>query len=223
MIVEQITGVRVRETIPDMVLQGADELELIDISPYALRQRITEGNIYAMDKIEQSLSHFFKIQNLIALRELALRELADEVDERLESLVRKEGVRGLWRKEEVIFVCVNLRADSERLIIRLAYRLKAKWSVVYVKDHPTLSEDEQLNLHKIRSLTERLGGTFEQYASANRRLIIQELTQQLVDKQATQVIIGHSARSRWQEIKQGSIVARLLRETRHLDVLVVAD
>lgn len=224
--VEQITGVRVRETVPDMVLQGADELELIDISPYALRQRMEEGNIYAMDKIEQSLSHFFKIQNLIALRELALRELADEVDERLESLVRKEGVRGLWRKEEVIFVCVNLRADSERLIrrgFRLAYRLKAKWFVVYVKDHPTLSEDEQLNLRKIRSLTERLGGTFEQYTSANRRLIIQELTRQLVDKQATQVIIGHSARSRWQEIKQGSIVARLLRETRHLDVLVVAD
>jgi len=223
--VEQITGVKVRETVPDMVLQIADELELIDLSPHALRQRMAEGNIYAMDKIEQSLNHFFKIQNLIALRELALRELADEVDERLESLERKEGVRGLWRKEEVVFVCVNLRPDSERLIrrgFRIAYRLKAKWYVVYVKDH-TLSKDEQLILHKVRSLTERLGGMFEQYASANRRLVIQELTKQLQDKQATQVIIGHSARSRWQEIKQGSIVARLLRETRHLDVLVVAD
>ncbi|MFE4351283.1 universal stress protein [Peribacillus butanolivorans] len=224
--VKQITGVCVRETVPDSFLHLADELELIDISPKALRQRMQEGYIYARDKVEQSLSNFFKTRNLIALRELTLLELADDVDDRLESLKRKEGVRGPWRKEEVIFVCVNLRPDSERLIrrgFRIAYRLKAKWFVVYVKDQPSLSNDEQNILDKIISLTNRLGGNFELYSTADRRLVVGEITKQLQDKNATQVIIGHSARSRWQEIKQGSIVARLLREARHLDVLVVAD
>ncbi|MGE7601551.1 universal stress protein [Peribacillus sp. NPDC097675] len=224
--VEQITGVRVRETVPDRILQLADELELIDVSPKALRQRMQEGNIYSMDKVEQSLNNFFKTRNLIALRELALRELADDVDDRLESFKRKEGVRGPWRKEEVIFVCVNLNLESERLIrrgFRIAYRLKAKWYVVYVKDQRSLPNDKQMILDKIRSLTKRLGGHFEMYSTTNRRLVVSEITKQLQDKKATQVIIGHSAKERWQEIIQGSIVAQLLREARHLDILIVAD
>ncbi|MFJ7366502.1 histidine kinase [Peribacillus frigoritolerans] len=224
--VEQISGVRVRETVPDRILHLADELELIDISPKTLRQRMREGNIYTMDKVEQSLSNFFKTGNLIALRELALRELADDVDDRLESFERKNGVRGPWRKEEVIFVCVNLRQDSERLIrrgFRIAYRLKAQWFVVYVKDHQNLSNEEEVILKRVMVLTERLGGIFEIYYATHRRLVVKEITGQLKNKKATQVIIGHSARSRWKEIKEGSIVERLLRETRHLDVLVVAD
>ncbi|MFJ7932164.1 histidine kinase [Peribacillus sp. NPDC096448] len=224
--VEQISGVRVRETVPDRILHLADELELIDISPKTLRQRMREGNIYTMDKVEQSLSNFFKTGNLIALRELALRELADDVDDRLESFERKNGVRGPWRKEEVIFVCVNLRQDSERLIrrgFRIAYRLKAKWFVAYVKDHQNLSNEEEVILKRVMVLTERLGGKFEIYHATHRRLVVKEITGQLKNKKATQVIIGHSARSRWKEIKEGSIVERLLRETRYLDVLVVAD
>lgn len=224
--VEQITGVRVRETVPDRVLQLADELELIDVSPKALRQRMQEGNIYSQDKVEQSLNNFFKTRNLIALRELALRELADDVDDRLESFKRKEGVRGPWRKAEVIFVCVNLKPDSERLIrrgFRIAYRLKANWYVVYVKDQRTLTNDNQIILDKIRSLTKRLGGHFEMHSTTNRRLVVSEITKQLQDKKATQVIIGHSAKERWQEIIQGSIVAQLLREARHLDILIVAN
>ncbi len=224
--VEQITGVCVRETVPDRVMHLADELELIDISPNALRSRMQTGNIYATDKIEQSLTNFFKTQNLIGLRELALRELADNVDDRLESVERRASVRGPWRKEEVIFVCVNLRPDSERLIrrgFRIAYRLKAKWFVVYVKDQPTLSNDMQLILEKIISLTNRLGGNFDSYSTTNKRFVVGEISKQLQDKQATQVIIGYSVRSRWQEIKQGSIVSQLLREARNLDVLVVAD
>ncbi|WP_458352271.1 histidine kinase [Peribacillus frigoritolerans] len=224
--VKQITGVSVRETVPDSILQLSDELELIDISPNALRKRMEEGNIYAMDKVEQSLSHFFKTQNLIALRELALRELADDVDDRLESMKRKEGVRGPWRKDEVIFVCVNLRADSERLIrrgFRIAYRLKAEWYVIFVK-HPNERQiDEKLILDKLISLTHRLGGIFELYTTKDRRSVFKEIKKQLQTKKATQVILGQSARTRWQEIVGGSIVAHLLREVRHLDVLIVAD
>ncbi|MFB7142226.1 histidine kinase [Gottfriedia sp. NPDC056225] len=224
--VEQITGVRVRETVPDNVLRDANEIELIDISPKALRDRMKEGRIYAPLKIEQSLNNFFKTGNLIALRELALREVADDVDERLEAWERDLTLRGPWRQEEVIFVCINLKLNSERLIrrgFRLAYRLKAKLYVAYVKELGELSEDEQLSLKKIKELTIRLGGSFELYETTDRRHVFIELVKNIIEKKTTHVIMGQSARTRWEEIKTGSIVQKLLRELRHLDVLVVAD
>ncbi|GED30556.1 universal stress protein [Brevibacillus centrosporus] len=223
--VEQITGIRVRETVPDHILHQAEEVELIDISPKALRQRMREGNIYAMEKVEQSLNHFFKTGNLIALRELALREVADDVDERLEAWERRT-LRGPWRQQEVIFVCVNLRADSERLIrrgFRIAYRLKAKWFVAYVQDHEPLTAEEGQQLEKLKKLTERLGGTFEQGRAVSRRKVFTQLVSQMNARQATQAVIGQSARTRWKEIREGSVILRLLREVRHMDVLVVAD
>jgi two-component system sensor histidine kinase KdpD len=223
--VEQITGVRVRETVPDHILRRADEIELIDISPKALRERMKEGRIYAPVKVDQALNNFFKTGNLIALRELALREVADDVDERLEAWERKRTLRGPWRKQEVIFVCTNLRPDSERLIrrgFRIAYRLKADWYVAYVKDH-SLSDEEQQILNKIQQITERLGGVFEMYETTDRRNVFRKLVSEMNEKKATQVIIGQSARTRWEEIKKGSVVQRLLREVRHMDVLVVAD
>ncbi|WP_312473244.1 universal stress protein [Neobacillus sp.] len=223
--VEQITGVRVRETVPDHILRRADEIELIDISPKALRDRMKEGRIYAVEKVNQALNHFFKTGNLIALRELALREVADDVDERLEAWERKRTLRGPWRQQEVIFVCTNLRPDSERLVrrgFRIAYRLKASWYVSYVKDHP-LTAEEQQTLTKIQQLTERLGGIFETYETTGRRNVFRKLVSQMNEKKATQVIIGQSARTRWEEIIKGSVTQRLLWEVRHMDVLVVAD
>ncbi|MED1795592.1 histidine kinase [Brevibacillus nitrificans] len=223
--VEQITGIRVRETVPDHILHQAQEVELIDISPKALRQRMREGNIYAFEKVEQSLNHFFKTGNLIALRELALREVADDVDERLEAWERRT-LRGPWRQQEVIFVGVNLRADSERLIrrgFRIAYRLKAKWFVAYVQDHEPLTAEEGQQLEKLKKLTERLGGTFEQGRAVSRRKVFTQLVSQMNARQATQAVIGQSARTRWKEIREGSVILRLLREVRHMDVLVVAD
>lgn len=224
--VEQITGVRVRETVPDHILRTADEIELIDISPKALRERMKEGRIYATIKVEQALNNFFKTGNLIALRELALREVADDVDERLEAWERKRTLRGPWRKQEVIFVCTNLRPDSERLIrrgFRIAYRLKATWYVSYVKDHHPLTGEEQQVLYKIRHLTERLGGVFKMYETKDRRNVFRRLVSEMNEKRATQVIIGQSARTRLEEIMKGSVIQRLLREVRHMDVLVVAD
>ncbi|AKF94303.1 universal stress protein [Brevibacillus laterosporus] len=224
--VEQITGIRIRETVPDRILHDADEIELVDISPKALQERMKEGNIYALDKVEQSLNHFFQLGNLIALRELALREVADDVDERLESWERKGALHGPWRKQETIFVCVNLREDSGRLIrrgFRIAYRLKADWYVAYVQDHNPLTPDELDLLDKLRYLTERMGGSFEIFQVQDRRHIFRELVMQMDRKNVTQVIIGHSARTRWEEIKTGSVVQKLLRQIRHMDVLVVAD
>ncbi len=224
--VEQITGVKVRETVPDHMLRRADEIELIDISPNALRDRLKDGLIYSAKKVEQALNNFFTMGNLIALRELALREVADDVDERLEAWERKGTIRGPWRNQEVIFVCINLQNDSESLIrrgFRIAYRLKAKWYVVYVKKKNGICEQEEKILVKIRRLTENLGGKFEVYEADDRRLIFKMLVKKMNEKKATQVIIGQSARTRWQEITRGSVTERLLRDVRHLDVLVAAD
>jgi two-component system sensor histidine kinase KdpD len=118
-----------------------------------------------------------------------------------------------------------LRPDSESLIrrgFRIAYRLKASWYVSFVKDHPLTAEEKQ-TLAKIQQLTERLGGIFETYETTDRRNVFRKLVSQMNKKKATQVVIGQSARTRWEEIVKGSVTQRLLREVRHMDVLVVAD
>ncbi|RAV20850.1 universal stress protein [Paenibacillus contaminans] len=225
--VEQITGVRVRETVPDHILKLADEVQLIDVTPQTLQQRMRDGKIYAADKVQQSLNHFFKTGNLIALRELALREIADDVDERLESWERSSSLRGPWRRKEVIYVCVNRTPHAERLIrrgFRIAHRLKAVWYVTYVRlgqNVDGFEKDERLEA--LRTLTERLGGKFEIVTTKHRREMPLVLVQKANEYRATQMIIGQSKISFWKELRQGSIVKKLLRSTRHMDVLVVAD
>nr|WP_280208076.1 hypothetical protein [Brevibacillus sp. AY1] len=126
----------------------------------------------------------------------------------------------------MIFVCVNLRPDSERLIRRgfcIAYRLKATWYAAYVQDHKTLTTEERIQLEKLKQLTERLGGVFEQYEVPGRRKVFSRLVGQMNEKGVTQAVIGQSARTRWKGILEGSVIQRLLREVRHMDVLVVAD
>ncbi|CAM3864296.1 universal stress protein [Mesobacillus zeae] len=224
--IRQITGVKVRETVPDYVLKEADEMELVDLSPKALRQRMKDGNIYRRDKVNQALNNFFSLGNLIALRELALRELADDVDERLESWERNKGMRGPWRKEEAIFVCIPLRPDGEKLVrkgFRMAYRLKAVWYVAHAKERGTFSNDEKKMLGKLRALTENLGGIFMLIESGTTKRVVNPLLNEMEKRKVTQVVIGHSYKSFLKGYVGGNIVKKLLRCTRHLDVLVVAD
>ncbi|GLX66365.1 histidine kinase [Paenibacillus glycanilyticus] len=225
--VEQITGVRVRETVPDHILRLADEVQLIDVTSQSLQERMRAGKIYAMDKVPQALSNFFKTGNLIALRELALREIADDVDERLEAWQRSTSLRGPWRRKEVIFVCVNNTHQAERLIrrgFRIAYRLKACWYVTCVQTESLRGAEEQMKqLETLRKLTERLGGIFEVQSALRRKDIPSVLVAKAKECQATQMIIGQSRASLWKEWRQGSIVKDLIRLVRHLDVLVVAD
>lgn len=225
--VEQITGVRVRETVPDHILQLADEVQLIDVTPESLQQRMRDGKIYAMDKVNQALSHFFKTGNLIALRELALREIADDVDERLESWERSSSLRGPWRRQEVIYVCVGSGSQAERLIrrgFRIAHRLKASWYVTFVQiGHMPQSAVILERLEALHTLTERLGGTFEVLKAVRHKDIPTLLIGKADKAGATQMIIGQSKTAAWKQIRQGSLVKRLLRGARHMDVLVVAD
>ncbi|MFB5763967.1 histidine kinase [Paenibacillus medicaginis] len=223
--VEQLTGVRVRETVPDNILRLADEVQLIDVAPNALQQRLREGKIYAANKVDQALNHFFKTGNLIALRELALRELADDVDERLEAWERGGSLRGPWRRQEVIFVCVTLSARAESLIrrgFRIAHRLKACWYVHFVTLQSEFTEEEQKRIHDLQQLTRRFGGQFElQYARKPR-----EVAQKLLEKAnlyaSTQMIVGQTKQNVWQRMLTGSTVKSILKYGRHMDVLVVS-
>lgn len=224
--VEQVTGVRVRETVPDAILRLANEVELIDVTPQMLQQRMREGRIYAMEKVEQALGAFFTTGNLIALRELALREIADDVDERLESWDRNQSLRGPLRRREVIFVGVDIDSDAERLIrrgFRLAYRLKAEWHVHYVQDGSPWTDEKTTKRDALLKLTERLGGKFEMSKAESKKHIAATLLTAANHAKATQLIIGQSNRTLWHGLLRGNIVRLLLRTGRHMDVLIVAN
>ncbi|GMK37317.1 potassium-transporting P-type ATPase D chain [Paenibacillus sp. CCS19] len=223
--VEQITGIRVRETVPDRVLQSADQVELVDVAPTALQQRMREGRIYAAEKIDQALGHFFRTGNLIALRELVLREIADDVDERLEARDHSRSLRGPWRGEERIFVAVTLSPHAERLIrqgFRLAHRMKAQWHVMHVHPAKQLTVKEQKRLEAIQQLTERLGGSFEQTFERSRRRIADALLERANSLGCTQMLVGQSSR-RWRlDWFRRSVIKTIVQQGRHLDVLVTA-
>lgn len=225
--VEQITGVRVRETVPDAILRLADEVELIDLTPQALQQRLREGKVYALEKVEQALGHFFKTGNLIALRELALREIADDVDERLEAWEERSSLRGPWRRQEKIFVCVNSGPNAERLIrrgFRIAYRLKAQWIVTYVRmsRQSGADQEESDRIEALKRLTTRLGGEFQLATGRKQAEVAGTLRAKAKEFEASQLIIGQSKRSWRERLWHGNVVSTLLRSSRDIDVLVVA-
>ncbi|KHL97606.1 histidine kinase [Paenibacillus sp. IHB B 3415] len=223
--VEQLTGVRVRETVPDAILRMASEVELIDVTPQMLQQRMREGKIYAAEKVSQALESFFRIGNLIALRELALREIADDVDERLEAWDREPSLRGPWSRREVIFVCVDTGSQAERLIrrgFRIAHRLKAEWHVHYVHCTRLRTIDEQKRLDTLKHLTERLGGVMDITEAVSRKHLHKHLLQRMNEMQTTQLIIGQSRRPLWRALFKESFVHYLLRHARHMDMLIVA-
>ncbi|WP_308637537.1 histidine kinase [Paenibacillus silvisoli] len=222
--VEQITGTAVEETVPDTILRLADEVELIDVSPDTLRQRIKEGQICKPEEVEEALCGFFKTGNLIALRELALREIADDVDERLEAWERNGSLRGPWRRHESIFVAITPGKRAERLIrrgFRIAHRLKADWHVHYVQT--SAGTDDAKRLEELEELTVRLGGTFEVEQAASQNAIPDALLAKANSLKSTQMILGQSSRSFWSKLQQKPVVDTILREGRHMDVLVVAD
>ncbi|GIO29135.1 MULTISPECIES: histidine kinase [Paenibacillus] len=223
--VAQITGVRVRETVPDSILSMADEVELIDVAPQALRQRMKDGKIYAAGKVEQALGSFFKTGNLIALRELALRELADDVDERLESRDRSFSMRGPWRREETIYVCILPGANGERLIrrgFRIAYRLKADLIVNWIRVGRGNGSEEEPMADCCRMLTDRLGGTFGILESKSWKETPRIVMEQATGVNATQIVMGQAASS-GPVLRRRKAVRDLIRLARDLDVLLVSD
>ncbi|UOY91908.1 KdpD-like non-kinase potassium sensor [Ectobacillus sp. JY-23] len=224
-IVQQITGVAVRERVPDSVLQKANEIQLIDVTPEMLQKRLVEGKIYRQEKIQQSLQNFFTITNLGALRELALREVADDVDEKIVS-PQEDETWSIGIKERIL-VCVQYGSTAERLIrrgARMASRLNADLYVLNVRADSGDFNSPARNqiLAEWESLTHQFGAEFIVEPASGRKpadVIIDVASTYKI----TQVLLGQSARTRWEEITKGSIVNVIMRKTKNIDIHIVAD
>jgi two-component system, OmpR family, sensor histidine kinase KdpD len=223
--VETITGAPVRERIPDRVIDEADEVELIDMSPHALRQRIRHGNVYPPERAERALEQFIREGNLTALRELALRKVASTVEQDLEEYMREHEIEASWPAGERVMVCVDPQPHAKHLLRRgwrIANRLQSELLAVFVET-PQLARadaEERRTLEDNLRFAEDLGARVIRVSGQD---VARELAQAAYAKNVGSIVIGHSRHGRLHEFLRGSIVGKLLRLTRDVDVHVVAD
>ncbi|HEV3057789.1 MAG TPA: universal stress protein [Vicinamibacterales bacterium] len=222
--VARVTGVRVRETVPDTFLDRADEVINVDVTVEELRNRLRQGKIYTPDKVEQALQHFFRKENLDTLRELALRAVADEVGEKAASYRAREGLEPAPIPERVM-VCMSSNVLAPRVIrtgARIAGRLGAKWYAVYVEtplENPARIAPEDLDaLQRNIKLAESLGATVVRVQSDHPSDGLIGFAQR---EGITHVIFGQSARSRWEILWHGSTLNRFLSAVRDAAIQVV--
>ncbi len=225
-VVAQITHVRVRETVPDAVFDRADAVELVDLTPDDLIQRLKEGKVYVPRQAERALEHFFSPANLTALRELALRRTAERVDEQLLTEMRARAIQGPWAAGERILVCISddpRGAGLVRYAKRLADRLHGPWLALYVEGRRSLqlSEEERDRIADMLRLAEALGGEAITLPADNRH-IAEDVIRYAQANNVTQIVIGKSARTRWFEILHGSVVHDLVRRSGNISVHVIA-
>jgi two-component system sensor histidine kinase KdpD len=224
-IVERITGVTVRETLPDRVLEEADEVELIDISPDELVERLREGKIYKPQQAEYALKHFFNRGNLNALRELALRRTAERVDAQMQDSRRAAATNQTWAASERIMVCVGPSPYAGQLVRsakRLATAHRAPWFAVFVEPSvgaaPT--PEARARLAETMHLAEQLGA---QPVTLTGGHIAEEMLTFAQQKNVTKIVVGKPQQSRWREFLHGSIVDELIRRSGAIDVYVIRD
>src|SRR5499427_3618434 len=225
-VVAQITHVRVRETVPDAVFDRADAVELVDLTPDDLIERLKEGKVYVPKQAERALQHFFSPANLTALRELALRRTAERVDEQLLTQMQAHAIPGPWAAGERILVCVSEDprcAGLVRYTKRRADRLHAPWTALYVETRRSLqlSEEERDRVADTLRLAERLGGEAITIPGELRH-IAQHVLTFAHENNVTQIVIGKSTRTRWFEILHGSVVRDLVRRSGNISVNVIA-
>jgi two-component system, OmpR family, sensor histidine kinase KdpD len=216
-IVARITGVVVRERVPDRILEEADEIVVVDVTPETLEERLLEGKIYAPEKIEQSLKNFFQRRNLIALRELALREVADNVEEDAASL------KGQYCNiHERVLVCVSTYPNSLQLLrrgARLSGYMNAPFYVLFV-DNPDrfLSKAESLHVETCQKLCQEFNGEFLRVQNPNIAKAISDVANEY---RITQIVIGESHHSRWKLLLRGSLTQKLVRSLKHVDLHII--
>src|SRR5271165_6845662 len=225
-VVAQITGVRVRETVPDAVFDRADSVELIDLTPDDLIERLKEGKVYIPKQAERALEHFFSPANLTALRELALRRTADRVDEQLLTHMQEHAIQGPWAAGERILVCVSedpWAAGLVRYTKRLADRLHAPWTALSVETPRSLqlTEEQRDRLADTLRLAEAMGAEAITIPGGGRR-IADDVMNFAHANNVTQIVIGKSSRTRWFEILHGSVVHDLVRSSGNISVHVIA-
>jgi two-component system sensor histidine kinase KdpD len=221
-VVRQITGVAQRETVPDRVVRGADQLELIDMSPESLRRRMAHGNIYPPDRVDTALANYFRIGNLSALRELALLWVADRVDEGLQAYRERHGIGEPWETKERVVVALTGNARGERLIrrgARMAARARADLVGVHVRPADGLAVRDA-DLTQVRAVLAELGG---RYAEVSGRDVPSALVGFARAENATQLLLGATSRSRWTEVLQGSVINQVIRTANGIDVHVLSS
>ncbi|MFH9349839.1 DUF4118 domain-containing protein [Kitasatospora sp. NPDC017646] len=220
-VVEQITGVAQRETIPDEVVRAADRIELVDLSPDALRTRMAQGEIYPTDRIDVALEHYFRAGNLGALRELALLWLADRVEEELADYRARHGIRAPWETKERIMVALNGAPQGEHLIrrgARTATRVHGDLIGVHVRLDDGTVDREPPGLAPQRELLRELRGTYVEVSGGD---VARSLVDFARSESATQLLLGPTGRSRLRELVSGSVINRVIRLAGPIDVRVL--
>jgi len=224
-IIQQITGVAIRETIPDSILDSADEIVAVDLTPDALQNRLKRGDIYKLDKVDQCLGNFFRKGNLNALRELMLRQTAEEVDEQLEQYMKEHGITDNWETNERILVCITPNPLSKKLIrrgARRAKRFKCDWIVAYVNCTnifaPKLTDKDKETLESHFKLAKQLGA---EVVNLEGKSVSDEILKFATKKFITQIILGHSYRSRIQTLLRGSTVLKIIKKAKDIEIHVI--
>ena len=222
-IVRQITGIIVRETLPDSFLDRADEIELIDLPPDDLLQRLKEGKVYIPNQAEKAMENFFRKGNLIALRELALRRTAEQVDEQMESYRRDAGVQNIWPAAERILVCIGPNPRSIRLIRaarRMAAGLRAEWIALHVEAPSRIKpspEDLKLLAEHMR-LAESLGA---QTVTLTGHKASEEILNYARQRNVSKIVIGKPTHPRWKDKLLGSLLDEIVRGSGDIEIYVI--
>jgi two-component system sensor histidine kinase KdpD len=224
-IVQQITGVVVREKIPDRIIDEADEIELIDLPTDELLKRLQDGKVYISDQAMRALEKFFRKGNLTALRELSLRRAADRVDSQMLSYMQTKAIPGPWPATERILVCISSHPMGERLIRsgrRLADDLNAEWYVLFVETpyHLHMPVENRLRVQRFLNLAEELGAKVTSISSDS---VADAVINFARERNITKIVAGKPFRPRWFEIIRGSVIDQIIRNSGTIDVNVVSD
>ena len=222
-LVRNITGITVRETVPDWVPMTASETVMVDLTPEALQNRMRRGDVYLPTKVEQALGNFFRRGNLIALRELALRQVAEQVDRSLENYMMAKDIQKNWAVRERLAVCVSSNPATQYLIARgarMARRLDSEFYVIHVDTGRDNSEENKKSLSANLKFAENLGAT----VILKKGISVADTVGEVVrEKHITQVIFGRSVEKGWRKFLYLSAAHRFLRESPEVDVHIVTQ
>jgi two-component system sensor histidine kinase KdpD len=221
--VQSITGITVRETVPDWMIERADEVVLVDVTPEALQTRMRRGDIYPAERVERSLANFFRRGNLLALRELALKRVTNSVDRNLDAYLRRKKIGGNWVVQERVAVCVSSNAASQQLIARGALMSKgmdAEFFVLHVDLSEDMSEEKRRGLAANLRFAENMSARIVHLKGRRVSSTVAEFAR---ENRITQVILGRSAVHGWRKYLYYAAIQRLLREAPHIDVHIVTQ
>ncbi|MEK7704335.1 MAG: sensor histidine kinase KdpD, partial [Myxococcota bacterium] len=223
-VIAQITFVRVRETVPDSMLERADEIELCDLPPDELIARLREGKVYLPEQAQRAANHFFKRGNLLALRELTLRRAAERIEVDLQAHRRAHDIEATWPTAERILVCVGASPSSAKILRgarRMAAGLRADWVAAYV-DAPDAHRASKFDRERLRShlrLAESMGAEVVRLVGTH---VADEILRYAREHNVTRIVIGKPTHSPWRDVLKGSIVNRLVRDSGDIEINFIA-